>query len=330
MSFERETGRDRVFEKMAVELTALVDPETGKVRADLVQRISCPLCDGNSHEVLFTKYGFDFVRCSDCSLIYVNPQLVTDEVTHYYFGDNDSSATEWLKVLLNPKDQEWRRASFYDALDSLHPFVPGGRLLDIGCSIGLFMDTAAERGYECMGIELEKEAWTYATNHGYTVARKTLHAAAFASESFDVVSMFGVLEHLPDPGRILSEVHRILKPGGAVIIVVPNTYSMLNMVLHERARTFNGRNHLTYFSETTLERMLSKYGFSTVFNDTFVPALDSLVNYLQFANPFGTNTNQYLPQQLRNVVSNSEKRKSVERLVLDLGLGTRLRFIARR
>jgi 2-polyprenyl-3-methyl-5-hydroxy-6-metoxy-1,4-benzoquinol methylase len=329
MNFDKETGRDKFFDLMSKELETLIDPRSGKVKDELVQWIPCPLCGKESHEHLFAKQGFDFVRCRKCCLVFVNPQPKVSEIEQYYKQEGPSSAAEWMKVLLNPADQAWRIEYFSEILDLLQKQIPAGRLLDIGCSVGTFMELAEQRGYECQGIELEKTAFEYAKEQrGLTVIRKTLAEAALETGAFDVVTMLGVLEHLSKPKEALREVARVLRVGGAVAVIVPNVYSLAVMFMHKTCRTFSGRNHLTYFSIKTLNQMLQECGFGVRHIDTCITALDSLVNYVQLKDPFGQVATDYLPPKLCKLYCSKEGRRSIEELIFEYDLGYRLRAVA--
>src|SRR5207249_5661591 len=80
VSLNQETGRDRYFEARDAELAQLLDPETGRLAERLAQTIDCPLCGSATHTPLFEKQGFSFVRCRECRLVFVNPQVREDVV----------------------------------------------------------------------------------------------------------------------------------------------------------------------------------------------------------------------------------------------------------
>ena len=93
--FDRETKRNDFFAQRDRETDALVDLKTGKVFKNLVVLVDCPLCNSKRFSVLFSKNGFDFVRCKKCSLVYVNPQLQEEKMIDYY---NDSSLSNDLAI----------------------------------------------------------------------------------------------------------------------------------------------------------------------------------------------------------------------------------------
>jgi SAM-dependent methyltransferase len=234
-TFDRDTGRDRYFEARERELEALAP----------TQHVDCPVCGSAEHESLFAKHGFTFVRCSSCGLVFVNPQLDQEAVLEEY----RTAATNdlWFDVLTSERQQELDRAKFAEVLDALEPYR--GKLLDVGCSIGLFLHLAQERGWDVTGLEPAPRAREHARQvYGLEVRDQTLEGTAFPAESFDAVALLSVLEHATEPLALLRECARVLRPGGALYVIVPNVESLACNVLGAEARTFDGRNHLVYFS----------------------------------------------------------------------------------
>lgn len=325
-NFDDATGRRRYFSLLDEASARLIDPLTGRVHAGLVRSIPCPLCGREgTHELLFVKDGFTFVRCV-CSMVYVSPQLLPDRVHELYRGE-DTFYASWTDVLLSEGNQRWQVPYFADMLDLLQRFTPAGDVLEIGCSIGLFLEQAQARGYRCTGLELEEQAFTHAKARGLTVYRRTLEESSFDDRSFDAVVMFGVLEHLAEPRRHLRQLRRLLRPGGVVMAVVPNVSSLAAMVLREQSRMFSGYNHLQYFSMDTLGRMLRAEQFEPISEDTVLTALDSILNRLQFVDPSAAPTTRFLPPALQ--FGDAASRAAVEERILAAGLGLRLRVIAR-
>ena len=285
MSIDQETGRDRYFEARDAELAALLDPETGRLAEDLAQTIDCPLCGGSSHRPLFEKQGFTFVRCADCRLVFVNPQVKESVVLDEYRTAETNDL--WFDVLTSERQLALDREKFAEVLDLLEPYKGAGRLLDVGCSIGLFLDLARERGWRGTGIEFAPRALAHARErYGLDVLDVPLDEAGFEDGSFDAVGLLSVLEHTNEPGRMLGDLARMLRPGGAVYVVVPNVDSLACRVLHERARTFDGRNHLVYFSPSTLSDLLDRCGFDVPYVATTVSSAVAIAEHLAYEEPY--------------------------------------------
>lgn len=284
-SFMEQTGRDRYFAQREVELAALVDAETGLVSERFAREIPCPVCGASEHGTLFVKRGFPIARCDVCRLVFANPQVDESLVVEEYRGGISNDL--WVDVLTSPRQLELDRGKFDEILDLLDPFRGDARLLDIGCSIGLFLDRARTRGWNGSGIEFSEKARAYARNEfALDVVDRPLAEAGFARDSFDVVTLLSVLEHTTDPRRMLREIAGVLKPGGALYVIVPNVESLACRVLHEHAATFDGRNHLLYFSTQTLSDVLKREGYEVELTTTRVASLEPVLEWLNYEKPY--------------------------------------------
>jgi 2-polyprenyl-3-methyl-5-hydroxy-6-metoxy-1,4-benzoquinol methylase len=328
---KRDEVKEKFFEQRDRELEGLIDATTGKVRQEIVRSIPCPLCRGDSYTQLFTKKGFDFVRCNVCSFVYVNPQLIEEKIIEAYTeGYNAKSSRIWKDVLVDSRQFEFNTVNFGFLISKTKEVVRSGKLLDVGCSIGHFLDLARKSGFEVEGMELEPKAIEYARRHyNVLIHEKKLEDARFPSESYDVVSLLGLIEHLPQPREFMREVYRITKPGGALILSgVPNVESLAVMTLHEDARMFHGRNHLGYYSVNTLERLLGEAGFRIKFYDTYVSCLDSILNEGQQIDPFAEPQISYLPEKLKQKITDPHGRSEIEQLLYEFDLGYKIRAVA--
>jgi 2-polyprenyl-3-methyl-5-hydroxy-6-metoxy-1,4-benzoquinol methylase len=320
---DRETGRDRYFEARDRELEGLLDPATGRLAEELAEEIDCPLCGSGSHSTLFEKQGFTFVRCDECALVFVNPQ-VREEVL---LGEYRTAATNdlWFDVLTSERQLELDRKKFGEILELLNPYRSSGRLLDVGCSIGLFLELARERGWEGVGLEPASRARAHARDvYGLDVRSVPLTEASFERATFDAVTLLSVLEHTTDPRGMLAECARVLRPGGALYVVVPNVESLACRVLREGTRTFDGRNHLVYFSSSTLTALLETAGFEANVVTTKVSSLEPVLRHLSFEEPYGGTVRE--PDALSQWVGN--RLDEVDGLIEELGLGYKLHCLA--
>jgi 2-polyprenyl-3-methyl-5-hydroxy-6-metoxy-1,4-benzoquinol methylase len=145
---------------------------------------------------------------------------------------------------------------------------PPVQLLDVGCGTGHFLELASRiEGWEVTGVELSDYAAKEATQRvGCPVHVGTLDAAAFPSETFDVVTLWYVLEHVAHPKALLVEVHRVLQPNGIVLVAVPNLHylrikrSLLGLVSKAEGM-FHLDEHLFHYTPKTLARLLEATGF---------------------------------------------------------------------
>lgn len=159
------------------------------------------------------------------------------------------------------RTQEGRRDICRQDLDALKRWRSSGRLLDIGCGTGLFVDVAGELGYEAHGIEPSRWAAESARHKGLKVNTGVFGDAIFPDAHFDAVTLWSVLEHVSSPVETLHSVRRILKPGGVIGIVVPKREGFYAKWFPDR---FFIRMHVSYFTEKTLTRVLQETRFEVL------------------------------------------------------------------
>lgn len=164
----------------------------------------------------------------------------------------------------------YRSPVFEECLDRLDVHRPyRGRLLDIGCGTGEFLEAATRRGWEVSGVELSVRAARLAREKGLDVRCCTLSSAPYAGGSFDAITCLDVLEHVADPLQDLQRARELLAPRGLLVMRVPNTVFHL---IKTRACTVLGVNdvglqmdyHLNHFTPKTLMKTLGRCGYRTI------------------------------------------------------------------
>ncbi len=178
-------------------------------------------------DLLLDKPGdFYLVRCRHCGLIYQNPQLSKDELAVHYPDDYLPYQQDIVDTALYARQvlQDRGIARYCNLVVHHHP--QSGRLLDVGCSTGKFLYAMQHRKWQVQGVELSTYAAKQAReNLGLNVHTGTLAEAVYESSIFDAVTLWDVLEHVPDPQIVLKEIYRILKPGGVLLFSMPNPES---------------------------------------------------------------------------------------------------------
>ena len=203
-----------------------------------------------------------------------------------------------------------------------------GRVLDIGCSVGLFLKVARDRGWDPIGLEVNERALTHAREEwGLNVSQKLLHEAAFPDACFDAVSLWGVIEHLKDPVSVINEVNRILRNGGALISFCPNVESLVCRVMREHTSCFDGRNHCGYFSPTTITCLFEKCGFEVLGIESYQPELDTILNYVNFEPPYVKGSD--MPNPVRELLGPAMI-DVLEGIILDRRLGYKMMTLGRK
>lgn len=236
-----------------------------------LETVACNLCGSEDYSVLIEPGVKEFdpmqvitaskgirgtqriVRCSNCGLVYVNPRIDTETVAYSY-----SNAKDEVYV----KGAAGRKRTFRRYVKKIGKWRrPPGRLLDIGCAAGFFVHEARKCGWDATGIEPSKWLVKWGIkNLGEKLYEGTLRQGRFKEGEFDLLTMWDVLEHLPDPAGELHECNRILKQGGMLVINYPDFGSILARLTGSRW-WFLLSNHLYYFTPDTMRRYLQKSGF---------------------------------------------------------------------
>lgn len=226
----------------------------------------CNLCGGKRFAIVEDgEKPYYVLKCIHCGLVFVDPVPdLTDLSTHYderYYAD-------WMEAQKNQRQKMWGRR-----LKNLEKCRKPGRLLDVGCATGTFLELAQDSGWEVRGTEYSSYAAKYAEEHlKADIFCGELVDARYEEAFFDVVTFWHVLEHVTDPTRYLQEAHRILKPSGLLVIAVPNVN---DLVMQAAYRFVKGRPlrlftqgereiHLFHFSAKTLRAYLRKTGFDGI------------------------------------------------------------------
>ena len=239
-----------------------------------LEEVACALCGSTESRVLFKamrgwppgrdgsyaattdKFGaYGTIRkCRRCGLLYTSPRVKAECLLEEYTQTKDEDY--FLQC-------EARSMNAYLSLAAIRRHAPGGRLLEVGCSTGFFLN-AARLSFEVEGVEPSRWARKYAEEQlKLTIAAPTLPEARFPDGHFDVVALHDVIEHVPDPAGLMREVARVTKRGGIVYIVTPDCDSLSAGLLG--ARWWGLRPaHIYYFSRRTLAELLQKTGLEVV------------------------------------------------------------------
>jgi 2-polyprenyl-3-methyl-5-hydroxy-6-metoxy-1,4-benzoquinol methylase len=240
----------------------------------------CPMCGADDVDVVYnatsnneqfdspdayrcTNPGYGthdrIVRCRRCRLVYSNPRSPDNVIIENYKAVED---------MIYVHEQDGRRLTFMHHIKHMETIIgkPNGRsLIDVGCYTGVFVEVALNHGWKTIGIEPSHWAAAYAQSRNLPVIEGMLATAGIADASQDVVTLWDVIEHLPDPMRELQLVARILKPGGWIVIHTMDIDSLAARIMRE-CWPWLMKMHLIYFSQRTMADMLRKVAAEPVYS----------------------------------------------------------------
>ena len=218
------------------------------------------------------------IKCLGCDLMYLTPFPTYDDLKEvyneeYYLnqkfydlkGNNIYGYTDYIA------ERFTKQLHYKDVVKKIQGMLPVATsrrhsLLEIGCGLGYFLDVASDFDFDVAGIEFNKYAVEYIRNKfAFDVKSGELTKNMFEKNSFDVVALFDVIEHLSEAFPTLETIHEVLAPGGVLVLTTMDSGSFMSRVLGKRLEDFRRtREHLLFFTRKTITTVLQKYGFEII------------------------------------------------------------------
>jgi 2-polyprenyl-3-methyl-5-hydroxy-6-metoxy-1,4-benzoquinol methylase len=229
---------------------------------------TCPSCASEDlRRPFFVKDGYTLDRCNSCGLAFVTNPPTPAELERFYSFDSGYH--------VDFRDDQDEIANRFELAERQYAAIARhhdvGRCLDIGAAAGFFVKTAADNGWDAHGIELSKDTSQLARErYGVDVTSTRLEDTAFEPESFDAITLWDVIEHVPDPLDTMRRVAALLKPGGVVGIITPNLDGLFARASYHVARLIHQwpavepPAHLSQFSVESLTKLLHAVGLDPV------------------------------------------------------------------
>ncbi len=231
-----------------------------------------------------TGHEFKVAHCAECGFAVTTPQPGPHEIAAYYPSGYYGAAEQrrFPGLVENIQNALYGlRVREVEALVDVEcpvgsvPTHPR-RVLDVGCGRGVLLQEFRRRGWNVQGTELSDQAASYARQTlKIPVEVGTLETIHFPPNHFDTIILWHVLEHVLNPRALLAEINRILKPGGVLLVSVPNFSSFEARVCKDKWFHLDVPRHVTHFSDTTLQEALGETGFEVRHKTGFAPEYDS-------------------------------------------------------
>jgi 2-polyprenyl-3-methyl-5-hydroxy-6-metoxy-1,4-benzoquinol methylase len=235
-----------------------------------LQAAPCEVCRSSQSRLLFTTHdrlnlsqqSFQIIECEGCGVLRTWPEMGAEELAKFYPNEY------WGGV----PTEGWIQHSQADKTSFLKQCqLAKGEILDVGCGAGFFLRALSGEGWVTWGVEIGAQAAQAAGRFvpEHHVFRGTLEEAGFADAKFDVVTFWSSLEHTNEPRANLLEARRILRPGGSVIVQVPNAASYQATLFKGDWFALDAPRHRYHFTPESLQRILRETGFS-IYKTTFL------------------------------------------------------------
>jgi len=252
------------------ECEKMFDSSTGRLREEF-RYVRCPVCDGSKFSPRFNLRGFNYMNCCSCGFVFVNPRPSDHLLKDFYNSPFYSSFSIVVEIprILSGEPYYSTSLSLQDyasAADVLNPLDKSYKVLDVGCGTGSFLQYLNDKlGFtNLLGIEYGENQVSFAQKHrNFPVRVASLDRLYKEGLSFDIVTLIEVIEHVNNLHGILQSITKVLKPGGYLLMTTPNVGTLAFLMNGEFGTFFNAPNHLNYFSDSTLSRLVARYGFVT-------------------------------------------------------------------
>lgn len=231
----------------------------------------CPICENKNIAKKLTckdhstsKEVFEIVSCETCDFTFTNPRPKNEDLGEYYKSDMYISHTNNTKGLFNWLYQTIRKYAIGTKVALLKQNSKKGNHLDIGCGTGEFLNACKDAGYKVKGIEPSDLAREQAIKNYNLPVSKDTDLAQFKDSEFNSISMWHVLEHVPNINKTISNINRILQKDGIAIIAVPNHKSWDTKYYQEFWAAWDVPIHLWHFSKETIEKIFQKHDLKLI------------------------------------------------------------------
>jgi len=232
----------------------------------------CNICSSDNYHQIYKISGYNIVECINCGLKYLNPSPVQTPYDiyeeEYYTGSCNKKNT------YNVSGWDYFDSEHYLAIchrsqqtiNVIEKFVHPGKILDIGCGIGIFLAEARNRGWSAYGFDISEFAVNYAkeTLGLGNVKKMDVQDIDYQKNSFDAITMFHVIEHVLYPKELIRRCYTLLKPGGILLLETPDISSRRAKIDGANWRYLKIPEHLNYFSLKTLLRLTKEIGLKPI------------------------------------------------------------------
>jgi len=234
----------------------------------MINNNKCILCESTNFKKIFTHQNSKILRCLECNFIFQRP-LPTETQLKDMYQEEALLDNPYFDGLKKNYDQNNPAVLVYKKeLKFLADIIKPGKVLDIGCAYGVFLDIARNFGWQPYGIEISEKMADYARSQfNLPVIQGTIAETSYENNFFQLITLWDVIEHLSDPLGVLEKCYKALEKYGLILIFTININSLIAKLAHlsSKAKTFlYDCQHINFFSYDTLSALLRKVGFKEI------------------------------------------------------------------
>ena len=215
----------------------------------------CLVCNGPNIHSLRGYESHDLLKCSDCGFIFMRKIPTNAELESYY----SVYAYENEKEMSEPT-----RVSLESLVKGSDLYRQNNRILDVGCGEGWILEVAKKNGWDVYGTEYSARAIEICEAKGIKMYKGVLKPEEMQANEFDVIVSSETIEHINNPREDFSNICKLLRKGGLLYVTTPNFNSYLRYLLKEKYNIIKYPEHLSYYTKTTLNTLLTSCGFKKV------------------------------------------------------------------
>lgn len=229
--------------------------------------INCSVCNSKDYSSFLvckdntvSRETFNIVQCVSCGFKYTNPRPEENKLGNYYKSEDYVSHSNTTKGFINSVYQIVRKYTLLKKLQLISGYYKTGKILDIGCGTGEFLKLLKDTKWVTSGIEPSPDARKMAIENYNLDIKEETEIKNMESESFDVITMWHVLEHVPNLNERIEDLKRLIKPNGLIIIAVPNYTSLDAKTYKENWAAYDVPRHLYHFSPKDIDTVFKNHG----------------------------------------------------------------------
>jgi len=278
---------------------------------------TCPLCNAELFSFLKSYRHEDLVKCRNCSLVFTLKIPSADELKSHY---EEYSRNDYLSPITVKRYKE--------LLAKFATFRENGRILDIGCGIGYFLEEAKKKGWLVHGTEFTSGAVKICEDKGIKMYQGKLDDIDFGELNLDIITSFEVIEHLNNPQKHIQKISELLRKGGLLYITTPNFNSLNSRILKDKWNVIAYPEHLCYYNQKSLNELLKNNGFKRISLKTEGISPGRLLNSrrkLKMDFTSSTSTDESMRESMEKSAFLRSLKKSVNSGLSLLGLGETLK-----